>query len=96
MDKICKTCKISCNESSFRVSLATPKWLTPLQKEAIEFYYMMADLRTKMSGVKYHVDHIVPLAHKDFCGLNVPWNLETIPAQENLKKGNKLPAWRKV
>lgn len=77
-----------------RVAIATPKWLSPLQIEAINFYYMMADLRTKTSGVEYHVDHIVPLRGKNVCGLNVPWNLETIPAKENLENGNKMFPWR--
>lgn len=76
------------------VEQATPKWLTAIQLEAIDMKYEYAELKTKMTGIKQNVDHIIPLRGKDICGLNVPWNLEVITEEENLKKGNKLLWWR--
>lgn len=70
--------------------LATPSWLTIKQKYEIgEFYYAAMKLEEE-TGTKYHVDHIIPLQGKNVCGLHVPWNLQVIPAKENLSKGNRF------
>lgn len=69
---------------------ATPYWLTKEHFEEIEELYLCARMFKLYTGEEYHVDHIVPLQGKNVCGLHVPWNLQVIPAKENLSKSNKI------
>lgn len=70
----------------------TPQWLNEDQLWFIKEIYELAQLRTKVTGVEHHVDHIVPLKGKDVSGLHLPWNLQVIPWYENLSKSNKTGA----
>lgn len=69
---------------------ATPPWLTEDHISQMQDMYWLAKDCESVSGQKYHVDHIVPLQGENVCGLHVPWNLQVIPAELNLSKGNKL------
>lgn len=64
---------------------ATPKWAN---KFFIDEIYDLARRRTKATGFKWHVDHIVPLKHPLVQGLHVEFNLQVIPASENSRKKN--------
>jgi hypothetical protein len=66
---------------------AMPQWA---DRQAITQVYREAKQRIKDTGEQWHVDHIVPLAGKNVCGLHVHWNLQVIPARENMSKSNKF------
>lgn len=65
---------------------ARPSWANDF---FIEEAYRLAELRSKMLGYPWQVDHIVPLKSKKVCGLHVHNNLRVIPAIENNRKGNR-------
>ena len=68
----------------------TPPWLSKQQLNKIkDFYVMAAELETVFPW-KQCVDHIVPLQGKTVSGLHVPWNLQILPAKENISKGNRF------
>ncbi len=69
---------------------ATPSWLTEFDLEMMKWTYQAAKVAEKEYGEPYHVDHIVPLQGENVCGLHVPWNIQVIPAHENMSKGNKM------
>lgn len=68
----------------------TAKWLTADEKWLIQEIYELASLRTKLTGTQWHVDHVLPLRGLEVCGLHTPWNLQVIPATENIRKSNKV------
>jgi hypothetical protein len=57
--------------------------------EIKNFYWLARDLKS-VTGEEYHVDHIVPINGKNVCGLHVPWNLQVLPADINMSKGNRI------
>mgnify|MGYP000013899895 CR=1 FL=1 len=71
------------------IEKSTPDWLSQEHKDQIADQYWLAQDLAAVSGETYHVDHIVPLQGKDVCGLHVPWNLQILPADLNLQKGNR-------
>jgi len=68
---------------------ATPVWLTEDHREEILRFYEHSKECRMLTGDEYHVDHIVPLAGENVCGLHVPWNLQVLPSDINIAKSNK-------
>lgn len=95
-DRLCPLCiyllrqeRLRANNDNYqaRKELATPHWVSYVALEVI--YQECRDISFN-TGIPHHVDHIIPLRGEYVSGLNVPWNLQIIPAVENLKKGNRI------
>jgi len=67
----------------------TPSWLTKEDLAEIKDIYSMANRRTQVEGIQYHVDHIIPLQGKNISGLHVPSNMQILRARDNISKGNR-------
>jgi len=83
-DKICEYAASRRSAKSNR----TPPWLTSAHFEEILSFYSAAAQLSRLMGGEYHVDHIVPLRGKRVSGLHVPWNLQILTKNENLRKTN--------
>lgn len=66
---------------------AIPKWA---DRRQIAKFYAEAVRLSRETGIKHHVDHIVPLRSTIVCGLHVQSNLQVIPASVNSKKQNAV------
>lgn len=65
---------------------AIPVWADMV---LIEQVFRNAELLTEKEGVRFEVDHIVPLQHPLVCGLHVHINLRPLTKSENSAKGNR-------
>ena len=66
---------------------ALPPWA---DMEAIRKVYKKAREMFMCTGVKYHVDHIIPINNHLVCGLHVANNLQIITETANKIKGNSF------
>lgn len=66
---------------------ALPKWA---DRKAIARFYVIAEQKTRETGIKHVVDHIIPLQGRNVCGLHVENNLQVLTQKENLEKFNKF------
>lgn len=67
----------------------TPEWLDAVDIFEIECIYTYASSLRKI-GLKYDVDHIIPLQGALASGLHVPSNLQVVTEKHNRSKNNRM------
>lgn len=70
------------------IESATPSWA---DRAAIRKVFADCISRSRETGVKHEVDHVVPLRGKLVKGLHIHTNLRIITAIENRAKSNHFP-----
>ena len=70
--------------------------LTGAQYQALKDVHKLRkelDLIARGAGAveTFHVHHVWPLEHPEFCGLNAPWNVDIIWVSRTFQKSNKRP-----
>jgi len=86
---ICKRC-----DQNYRLRNKGRRKFPPKQSapgrnlRAIAAIYSERDRLTELTGIRFEVDHIVPLNHLDVCGLHHENNLQLLTRYDNNRKSN--------
>ena len=93
LEKYRKNNKSKLNEKAAkeraRKRMAIPKWFGEFDDFVCKEAFSLAKIREGETGIKWDVDHIVPLSCKIACGLHCAENLRVIPASINRSRKNK-------
>jgi len=74
----------------FAIKSRIPPWATKEMLDEIAVEYEFASLASKVTGKKFHVDHIIPINGETVSGFHVPSNLRVLLGAENIAKKNKI------
>lgn len=69
---------------------STPPWFSDFDRRVIADAFLLARQREIETGEKWEVDHTIPLAGKDVCGLHIASNIQVIPRSVNRRKSNRF------
>lgn len=79
---------------AFRSKTRKAKKMQAIPLWANEFFikeaYQLAKIRSDATGIRWCVDHIVPLVSKFVCGLHCEQNIQLLPESINQSKGNRF------
>lgn len=84
-----KTRKEISSKHSQKRRIKIEKIISEFDDFVISEAFSLRELRNSLANTKWHVDHIVPLHHKNASGLHNGFNVQVVPSDWNVKKSNK-------
>jgi len=69
---------------------ATPCWYGEFDGFVIHEALKLANQREKITGIKWHIDHMIPLQAKTASGFHSADNIQVIPEYLNVRKKNSM------
>lgn len=81
-------CRLRALKRRAAKKLSIPIWYDDFDDFVFEEAEILRRERQGLTGIKWHIDHIVPLQSKIVCGLHSYINVAVIPAIENQRKLN--------
>jgi hypothetical protein len=69
---------------------ATPVWYGEFDAFVMHEALRLARLRQSITGVKWHIDHMIPLQSKEASGFHCASNIQVIPECMNVSKANRM------
>lgn len=73
-----------------RIKKVLPKWFDEFDDLVWKEASRLVRLRLKLTGVKWHADHIIPMRGKIVSGFHIGLNCQVIPAWLNISKSNNM------
>jgi hypothetical protein len=69
---------------------AIPKWYGEFDVFVIQEALSLSTRRNSTTGIKWHMDHMIPLRSKTASGLHCALNIQVIPEALNVRKRNTM------
>jgi hypothetical protein len=82
--------EISYIRRKLREARALPKWFGEFDELVIIEANDLSRRREDATGIKWSVDHLIPIQAQQACGLHCASNISVIPLKMNMQKGNRM------
>ena len=82
-----------CHQRRAKIHNRIPAWCSKDDLKTIQAMHREARRLESITGIVFHVDHIIPIAGRLVSGLHVPSNMQILTKQQNLAKLNQFDPW---